>query len=358
MIGVRQLVGTTSWAGFMWGATRHRFFSIKNLTPPSSVTIQWQPDASSAKTSNLTQFANQMATKHGLAPFTALDLSDYNRLHRWSVENPSEFWRGVWDHVGFVGEYRHDAIVEPGNAAWAAQGNPSPRWFPGASVNHAENLLAHGRDSDTALIFASETSHELQLVTYKQLRSKVGRLAAALAVEGVGPGDCCAGYVSNTPDAVVAMLAVTSLGASFATVSPDFGERGASDRLGQVAPKVLFVHDCYYYRGKRFDMAPKVNSVARELASTKRIIVLDYPLEPSGTGTLPALSGAVRLQDYIAGHEGAPLIFRRGPFDRAVYIMFSSGTTGAPKCMVQGCGVTLNHSKEAGRTLASSKRIC
>jgi len=318
-----RAVGAGAWQRrwARWGGAA-RWFAAR---PPAC----WQPDAAAVRASNLTAFADAAAQRHGLAPFSERDLADYRRLHAWSVADPGAFWRLVWDYVGFVGDLGPTpaAVVEPCDGAWGASGNPSATWFPGARVNHAENLLAHGAADSPALIFASETRgpEEMLVMTYRDLRAKVGALAAALAADGVGPGDCCAGYVANTPDAVVAMLAATSLGAAWASCSTDFGQRGVRspprvstrttpplrtsasiapnvaaphtwrhyactlgcgcgcvcarvwwtdcymyaraharahthtqtgvvDRLGQVQPKVLFVQDGYYYRGKRYDM--------------------------------------------------------------------------------------------------------
>jgi len=327
------------------------------LAAPAAPDRCWQPDPRAVASSNLTTFADFVAVQHGLPPFERRDLADYRRLHAWSaVSNPADFWTLVWDYVGFVGT-RGGPPVDPAGAEWGASGNPSARWFPGAQVNHAENLLAHGSDDAAALIFASEGTSNLETVTYRELRERVAALARVLAaVDGVQAGDCCAGYVANTPDAVVAMLAVTSLGAAWATCSPDFGERGVLDRFSQVRPKVLFVHDCYHYRGKRFDMAPKVNAIAASLPSVARTVVLEYPHQdaPRFHAPLPAMPGAIRLADYLAQHpmstsssNGGAMRFYRSGFDLPVYIMFSSGTTGKPKCMVQGCGVTLNHAKES-----------
>jgi len=345
---MRRLCAGTSG---MWRQVTRGFVTRTQAAtrPP----VCWHPDAAAVGRSNLTAFADTLVREHRMERFANRDLADYRRLHAWSVSNPGAFWRAVWDYVGFVGDLDPAAdVVEPGSAAWASSGNPSAQWFPNARVNHAENLLVHGADDSPALIFASETRRSedpLLVLTYKQLRGKVGALAAALAADGVGPGDCCAGYVANTPDAVVAMLAATSLGASWAMCSPDFGQRGVMDRLGQAQPKVLFVHDRYYYRGKRFDMAPKVDAIASFLPTTTRTVVLSYPSPPGGVGgaaegerpqDMPRMPGVVRLEDYVASHTGAALQFERAGFNTPVYIMFSSGTTGAPKCMVQGCGPT------------------
>ena len=334
------------------------------LAAPAAPGRVWQPDPRAVAESNLTRFADGIAEQHGLPPFERRDLADYRRLHEWSaVSHPAEFWQSVWDYVGFVGTRGGGPPVDPAGAGWGASGNPSARWFPGAQVNHAENLLAHGADDAAALIFASEGTSSLQTVTYRELRERVAALSRVLAADGVQAGDCCAGYVANTPDAVVAMLAVTSLGAAWATCSPDFGERGVLDRLGQVRPKVLFVHDCYHYRGKRFDMVPKVNAIAASLPTAARTVVLEYPRQADGVSPqaasrppapLPAMPGAIRLADYLAQHplptsssRAGVMSYYRAGFDLPVYIMFSSGTTGKPKCLVQGCGVTLNHAKEA-----------
>ena len=367
-------------------------------------TERWRPEAADAASTNLTRFADMIASRHALPAFSARDLADYRRLHAWSVANPADFWRAVWEHVGFVGHHSPGgagAVVEPGDAKWAPAGNPAPRWYLGSLVNHAENLLAHGNDDSPALIFASERTRtgrgQMKVLTYRDLRLQVAALASALAADGVAAGDVCAGVVANTPDAVVAMLATTSLGASWASCSPDFGERGLEDRLGQVATarlppthlsthapphplllhthpsrthahtlthsrtrahtppkvnaKVVFVHDRYYYRGKRHDLAPKINAISSALRAATRTVVLAYPSDDTH-GEMPATTDAVWLDDYVAAHKSAAPRFVHVGFDSPVYIMFSSGTTGVPKCMLQGCGVTLNHAKEAVHHLA------
>ena len=321
-------------------------------------TERWRPEAADAASTNLTRFADMIASRHALPAFSARDLADYRRLHAWSVANPADFWRAVWEHVGFVGHHSPGgagAVVEPGDAKWAPAGNPAPRWYLGSLVNHAENLLAHGNDDSPALIFASERTRtgrgQMKVLTYRDLRLQVAALASALAADGVAAGDVCAGVVANTPDAVVAMLATTSLGASWASCSPDFGERGLEDRLGQVNAKVIFVHDRYYYRGKRHDLAPKINAISSALRAATRTVVLAYPSDDTH-GEMPATTDAVWLDDFVAAHKSAAPRFVHVGFDSPVYIMFSSGTTGVPKCMLQGCGVTLNHAKEAVHHLA------
>jgi acetoacetyl-CoA synthetase len=219
---------------------------------------------------------------------------------------------------------------------------PGARWFPEARINFAENLLRR-RDDAEALVFRSEAGHRRSL-SFADLHAQVSRLVAALAAWGVAPGDRVAGYLPNLPEAVVAMLAATSLGAVWSSCSPDFGVRGVIDRFGQIEPKVLFTADAYFYAGKRHDCLAKVAELRGQLPGLERIVVVPYAdVEPD----LSALPGAIRLEEALAPHPQGPIPFQRLAFDHPLYILYSSGTTGAPKCIVHGAGGTLlQHLKE------------
>ncbi|KAJ1455181.1 hypothetical protein M885DRAFT_520441 [Pelagophyceae sp. CCMP2097] len=306
--------------------------------------------------SRLSAFARVVSARHGFEPFCDHGPAEYARLHAWSVQKPDAFWRDVFRFCGLVGDLGPDC-GGGGPRAWRASGAPGDvGWFPGAKVNHAEILLqGPSKPDDAVALLACAEASALRTTTYGSLRARVARLAAALAADGVGRGDRVAGVVANNEGAVAAMLAATALGATWSSVSPDFGEVGCLDRLRQVAPKVLFVTDRYVYRGNEYDVFGKLASfnagdVAAALPSVERCVALSYddgPL-PAPSAKLPAAWRVEGEANYAAPfHEKTQPEYSRGPFEAEVYVMFSSGTTGAPKCIVQGPGVALNQAKEA-----------
>jgi acetoacetyl-CoA synthetase len=217
-----------------------------------------------------------------------------------------------------------------------------PRWFLGARLNFAENLLRY-EDEREALVFWNEAGRR-SAITYRELRARVGRVAAALAADGVVAGDRVAGYLPNMPEAVIAMLAAASLGAVWSSCSPDFGANGVFDRFGQIEPRVLIAADGYWYGGKRIDIMARVREIRARIPGIERVVVVPYA-DPSAA--IDGLPGAVRWDDWVRAAPDRPLTFARLPFDHPLYIMYSSGTTGLPKCMVHGAGGTLlQHLKE------------
>ena len=290
----------------------------------------WQPSPERVAGSQLSAFAEEVARAF------RVPCPDQAALHRFSVEQPGPFWQSVWDFCGVVGERGDGPVLVDGDRM------PGARWFPEARLNFAENLLRR-RDSATALVFRSEAGHRRSL-SFAELYDQVSRLAAALAAWGVAPGDRVAGYLPNLPEAVVAMLAATSLGAVWSSCSPDFGVRGVTDRFGQIEPKVLFTADGYFYAGKRHDCLGKVAELCRALPGIERIVVVPYAdAEPD----LSALPGSITLATALAPHPAGEIAFRRLPFDHPLVVLYSSGTTGVPKCIVHGAGGTLlQHLKE------------
>ncbi|HEU4473489.1 MAG TPA: acetoacetate--CoA ligase, partial [Gemmatimonadales bacterium] len=279
-------------------------------------------------------------------PAGAEAVSDFPALYRWSVERPESFWPEVWRFCGVVAEER------PGKDPWDdvvlgvdRMGPPDPelgpRWFGGARLNFAENLLRY-RDEREALVFWNERGRGRAL-TYRELTIQVVRVAAALERQGIGPGDRVAGFLPNLPEAVIAMLATASLGAIWTSCSPDFGANGVLDRFGQIRPRILFSADGYRYAGKTIDSLARVRDVLRRLPEIERVIVIPYVEErPDLSGIAEGVLWSEWLRDDAAA--GPP---RRFPFDHPLYIMYSSGTTGLPKCMVHGAGGTLlQHLKE------------
>ena len=290
----------------------------------------WTPSAERIAGANLTAFTARVAKRRGLA------LADYAALRDWSVAEPGAFWSEVWDYCGVVAETRGErALVDGGRM-------PGARFFPDARLNFAENLLRR-RDRALAIRFWGEDCVQRSL-SYAELYEQVSRMAQALRAAGVGVGDRVAGYLPNMPEAVIAMLAATSIGAVWSSASPDFGVQGVLDRFGQIAPTVLFAADGYFYGGKAFDCLEKLRAILAGLPSVTRAVVVPYTTDHPNLVGLP---NTVLWDQAVAPFKPAPIAFERLPFNHPVYIMFSSGTTGVPKCIVHGAGGTLlQHIKE------------
>jgi acetoacetyl-CoA synthetase len=285
----------------------------------------WQPDPDTARRSNLARFADQAGTIAGR------DLSDYAELHRWSVDDPGAFWRAVWDFAGIIASQPADTPV-----ADLAK-FPGARWFPGAQLNFAENLLRY-RDDRPALISVLETGTRREL-SYRELHHCTAAVAARLRELGVAPGDRVAGWLPNVPEAVIAMLATASIGAVWSSCSPDFGVAGALDRFGQIEPKVLFAVDGYVYNRHRIDTTAKMQEVAARVPAISTVIWV------SGIDAVP--DGAETFDAIVAAADPPNLEFTQRAFDDPLYVLYSSGTTGKPKCIVHGIGGTLiQHLKE------------
>ena len=281
---------------------------------------------------NLTRFIASVSIRRGL------QLHGYDDLYSWSIAQPSDFWQ----ELAHFGDIRADwgsgpALEHPNQM-------PGARFFPEARLNFAENLLRY-RDDQAALIFRNERGARRE-ISYRQLHDEVARVADGLKAAGVIAGDRVTGYLPNITEAAIAMLAATSLGAVWSSCSPDFGLHGVLDRFGQIGPKVLFTADGYFYAGKSIDCLTTVAEVLAKVPSIQRVVVIPYVnVQPDLTRLGDASSRAVRFDEF--GKGGSALQFAQMPFNHPLYILYSSGTTGAPKCIVHGAGGTLlQHQKE------------
>ncbi|HJT60182.1 MAG TPA: acetoacetate--CoA ligase [Burkholderiales bacterium] len=273
----------------------------------------------------------ERAARTDLARFMKLvGQSSYAELHRWSVAHSAEFWNAVWDFCGVRGEKGGEVVVDPTLM-------PGAKWFPHARLNYAENLLRN-RSSSDAIVFWGEDRIKRK-ITHKNLYALASRIARALQDAGVEKGDRVAGYLPNVPEATAALLATASLGAVWSSCSPDFGVQGVLDRFGQIEPKVLFCADGYLYGGKEFDSQEKASQVLEQLPSVEECVVIDYLGAPARAGT--------SLYDFLEPFDAGQIDFERVEFNHPLYILYSSGTTGVPKCIVHGTGgALLQHLKE------------
>jgi acetoacetyl-CoA synthetase len=270
------------------------------------------------------------------------DFFDYAVLHQWSVDFPEEFWPAVADFTGMVFDKSWDDAS--GSVLVDRQRMPGAKWFTGSRLNFAANLL-HFNDDHPAIIFRDESGGRREL-SYAELRRQVAGTAKALRAAGVVAGDRVAGFLPNCPEAIVAMLSATSIGAIWSSCSPDFGVNGVLDRFKQISPKVLFAADGYRYAGKRIDSLEVVAQLSAQIESLQQIVIIPFL---GGEPDISAISAAALLPAFVDldAVDGNGLQFESLPFNHPVYIMYSSGTTGAPKCIVHGAGGSLiQHLKE------------
>ncbi|MBN2240637.1 MAG: acetoacetate--CoA ligase [Dehalococcoidales bacterium] len=290
----------------------------------------WEPSQDRIREANITRFIKLVNERYNLK------LETYNNLHKWSVENIPDFWALIWE----FGEVK--ASVQYTKAVTGLDDMMDVQWFPGARFNFAENLLRH-RDNRTALVFKGE-GQETTRISYAELYNQVSRLTKAMEQAGVGIGDRVAGFLPNMIETVIAMLATTSLGAIWSSCSPDFGVKGMLDRFQQIEPKILFTANGYIYNGKTHDSLERVSSVLKDIPSIEKVIVIPYTETSPDINNIP---GAVLFDDFFADMEVSEIQFKQLPFDHPIYIVYSSGTTDKPKCVVHRAGgILLQHLKE------------
>jgi acetoacetyl-CoA synthetase len=283
----------------------------------------WSPSADRIQATRIESFIQYVNQHQGTS------FSTYQDLWQWSVDELQSFWNHFWDFAAVLASEKGSQILVDGDKM------PGAQWFPQARLNFAENLLKY-RDDQPALVFRGEDGRR-QSYTYAQLYIQVAGLASALRQQGVVKGDIVAGFVPNIPETVIAMLATTSIGAVWTSCSPDFGINGVLDRFGQVKPKILFTADGYIYNGKINSSIERVAGIASELSSVEHIVVIPF-VEVSPD--ISALPGAKLLQDFTDA-DATDVVFEQLPFDHPLYVMYSSGTTGVPKCIIHSAGGTL-----------------
>ncbi|MBF0203504.1 MAG: acetoacetate--CoA ligase [Desulfamplus sp.] len=295
----------------------------------------WKPSEERIKQTNIYRFMQTVNEKYGKT------FSDYNELYQWSIDNLEEFWSLMWDFAGIRSSKYFDRVLDDPKKM------PGAKWFEGARLNFAQNLLRF-RNDNIALVFRGEDQIR-RTITYNELYDETSRVAEALKRFGIKPGDRVVGFVPNMPESVIAMLATTSIGAVWSSCSPDFGIKGVLDRFGQTRPRILFTADGYFFKGKPMDSLEKIAGIIKEIPSIEKVVVIPYVKEDPYIKSIP---NAVLLDKFKTSRArechaseiyAREIEFEQLPFDHPLYIMYSSGTTGLPKCMVQSAGGVLMH---------------
>ncbi len=295
----------------------------------------WIPTEDRKKNSNMFNFIQFLEKEKELS------FREYNDLYDWSINNIEEFWESIWNYADIIHSKRYNAVL-------TSYKMPGAKWFTGASLNFAENLLRF--NDDKIAIKSKREKYDIFSLTYNELYNLVAKCTTGLKKAGVKEGDRVAGFITNIPEAIIAMLAATSIGAVWSSCSPDFGYNGVLDRFEQIQPKILFAAEGYYYSGKYFSSLEKINTLTQKISSIKQVVVvpsfnnfkgrLHYENDPQ------SFHKSIKFDEFIK-NDSETIEFKQLPFDHPVYIMYSSGTTGKPKCIVHGAGGTLlQHYKE------------
>ena len=292
--------------------------------------LLWKPSQEQIKNSNMYRFMNIINEKYHQ------NFSEFAPLYEWSIENIADFWETFWEFADIIASKPYDQVIDDVTKM------PGARWFSGARLNFAQNLLRF-RDDKVALIFKGEGQQSTKM-TYAELYDEVARLAQSLKATGVRAGDRVVGFMPNMPATIVAMLAATSLGATWSSCSPDFGIKGVLDRFGQIQPKVLFTANGYSFKGKKMDSLARIADILKKLPSIEKVVVVPYTDQ---NADISAVANAVHYKDFRSSESSLEIEFEQLPFDHPLYVMYSSGTTGLPKCMVQSAGgILIHHLKE------------
>ncbi len=290
----------------------------------------WEPSEERIKNSNMYRFMGFINERF------KKNFSDYASLHEWSVTEVSDFWESFADFAGIKFSTPHNEVVNDLTRM------PGAKWFSGSTLNFAENLLRY-RDEQTALIFRGEDKENVR-ITYAELYDQVARVAKSLRELGIQPGDRVVGFMPNMPQAVIAMLAATSMGATWSSCSPDFGIKGVLDRFGQIKPRVIFTANGYWFKGKSLDSIGRIADFLPQLPSVEKVVVVPYTEK---NPDISRVQTAVLFDDFKSAESNLEIEFTQLPFEHPLYIMYSSGTTGLPKCMVQSAGgILINQLKE------------
>ena len=286
--------------------------------------VLWEPSQEAIERAQITEFARWIVRR------LKLELNTYPDFYRWSVDNPEEFWSSVWEWCGVIASRKGSTVLVDGDKM------PGAKWFPDARLNYAENLLRRG-DRGDALVFWDETGFRRR-VSYADLYSDVSRAAQALKSLGLRPGDRAAAFIPNMPETVVFALAAISQGIVWSSCSPDFGTDGVLERFGQIEPKVLFCADGYVYNGQQHGSLERVREIAAQLPSVRKVVVAPYLEERPDVSDIP---NAVTMEEWLRRYTPGDIDYAQMPFDHPLYILFTSGTTGKPKCIVHGAGGSL-----------------
>jgi acetoacetyl-CoA synthetase len=292
--------------------------------------LLWKPSEERIQNTNMYRFMNFVNSKFDQ------NFSEYDSLYRWSITHIPDFWAATWEFVKIKSTKPYDQVIDDVTKM------PGAKWFSGSRLNFAENLLRY-RDQQTALVFRGE-DRVTRKMSYAMLYYETARLARSLRLAGVQAGDRVAGFMPNMPETIIAMLAAASIGAVWSSCSPDFGTKGVLDRFGQIKPKVLFTADGYFFKGNHFDSLEKISNIIKEIPSIEKVVVVPYTQEKPELAGLPK---GVHYKDFRSSESDLNIKFAQLPFDHPLYIMYSSGTTGLPKCMVQSAGgILIHHLKE------------